>query len=129
MISWNRYGGYEVSTAGDSRFSAFNAILPDNRSIEEHYQCDIKGYDIGGKNWRKGKGNPPLDKSKDLWKEYLALWEIWSDNNPELIDELYTKIGSNGILSDRFANTMINQARALSIILNRKFNSLSQFYE
>lgn len=54
-------------------FSAFNAIMPDGRSIEQHYQCDVKGYDPGGRNWRLGKGRPPLDTSKDLWGEYLAL--------------------------------------------------------
>jgi len=35
---------YEVSTAGDSRFSALNAKLKDGRTIEEAYQLDIKGY-------------------------------------------------------------------------------------
>ena len=39
---WARYGGYEVSSKGDKRFSAFNAYLPDGRSIEQVYQCDIK---------------------------------------------------------------------------------------
>lgn len=40
-IKWMRYGGYEVSTKGDPRFSAFNALLADGRSIEQHYQCDV----------------------------------------------------------------------------------------
>jgi hypothetical protein len=35
---------YEVSTAGDSRFSALNAKLKDGRTIEEAYQLDVKGY-------------------------------------------------------------------------------------
>lgn len=43
MYTWKRYGGYEVSSHGDKRFSAFNAIMSDGRSIECHYQCDVKG--------------------------------------------------------------------------------------
>jgi alkylated DNA repair dioxygenase AlkB len=35
---------YEVSTAGDTRFSALHAVLKDGRTIEEAYQLDIKGY-------------------------------------------------------------------------------------
>lgn len=38
QYSWKRYGGYEVSTHGDKRFSAFCALMPDGRSIEMHYQ-------------------------------------------------------------------------------------------
>lgn len=71
-----RYGGYEVSSRGDSRFSALFARMPDGRSIESHYQCDVKGYSPGSNNWRLGKGKPPLDKSKDLWAEYMALWSV-----------------------------------------------------
>ena len=127
MITWSRYGGYEVSTAGDARFSAFNVFLSDGRSIEQHYQCDIKGYDPGGTNWRLGKGKPPKDTSIDLWGEYLKLWDSWAINNSKLLDELYHIIGPNGCLSDKFATTKINQAHALSIILNKRYNSLMEF--
>lgn len=60
MFKWGRYtvGGYEVSTAGDKRFSAFNAKLRDGRSIEAHYQCDVKGYDPKGTNWSIGSQLP-----------------------------------------------------------------------
>lgn len=47
---------YEVSTAGDSRFSALNAKLKDGRTIEEAYQLDIKGY-------RKYKPGEKVDAS------------------------------------------------------------------
>lgn len=118
-FTWARYGGYEVSSKGDRRFSAFNAIMPDGRSIEQHYQCDVKGYDPGGRNWRLGKGRPPLDTSKDLWGEYLALWRQWAQHNPRLIEELYDLASSHGaVLSDRFATTPVNQAHALATILN-----------
>ncbi len=116
---WSRFGGYEISTRGDARFSAFNAKLADGRSIEQHYQCDVKGYDPGGKNWRLGKGKPPLNRSKDLWPEYLALWRQWAKANLPLMRELYVAAKKhNGLLSDRFASTDVNQARALAIILN-----------
>lgn len=121
MYTWQRYRGYEVSSKGDKRFSAFNAILSDGRSIEQHYQCDVKGYDIGGTNWRLGKGKPPLNNmtKDDLWEAYLGLWLVWAINNINLIQELQTHADKhNKILSDRFASTSINQARALSCILN-----------
>jgi hypothetical protein len=118
MILWQRYGGYEVSSMGDSRFSAFNAMMPDGRSIEHHYQCDVKGYDPGGKNWRAGKGKPPL-RDVDLWVEYLWLWIKWARSHPDLIAELKEKVlQCNGVISDRFATTPVNQAHALAVILN-----------
>ena len=117
MFLWSRYRGYEVSTRGDSRFSAFTARLPDGRTIEEHYQCDVKGYDPGGRNWRAGKGKPPIVK-RDLWPEYLGLWRIWAENNPALIEDLRQRAGPEGVLRDRFASTPVNQARALAEILN-----------
>lgn len=118
---WSRYGGYECSSKGDQRFSAFFAYLPDGRSIEQHYQCDVKGYQPGGRNWRLGKGKPPLDTTKDLWAEYLALWEQWAAANPDRIAELAKRAAENGyVLSDRFATTPINQAHALATILSRR---------
>ena len=123
---WNRWTGYEVSSQGDARFSALNAYLPDGRTIEMHYQCDVKGYQPGGTNWRLGKGKPPLDSSKDLWTEYLNLWQVWALNNLMLMRELYVLVrnynvnSSDGcLLSDRFATTPVNQAHALSVILNQ----------
>ena len=112
--TWQRHGGYDVSSRGDKRFSAFYARMPDGRSIEEHYQCDVKGYAPGGRNWRLGKGKPPLDKSKDLFAEYVALWRVWAAANPELMKE----IAKHTVLSDRFATTPVNQAHALATLLN-----------
>lgn len=121
VYSWKRSAkqSYEVSSLGDKRFSAFTAKMPDGRTIEQHYQCCVKGYDPGGTNWRLGKGKPPLDTSVDLWKEYLNLWKIWVSNNPLLIKELqFLASKNNYILTDRFATTEVNQARALVTILN-----------
>ena len=114
---WSKTQGYEVSSRGDKRFSAFNAIMPDGRSLEMHYQCDVKGYDVGGTNWRLGKGKPPL-KEVDTWKAYLNLWIIWANNNMPLIYDLWQNTRETRILRDSFARTPINQAHALSRILN-----------
>lgn len=116
-FSWVRKGnGYEVSSKGDKRFSAFFAKLPDGRSIEQIYQGVIKGY---GNNWKEGKGKPPLNSNVDLWKGYLALWKLWAKHNPKLIEELRVKAAEkDGVLTDMFATTDVNQANALSVILN-----------
>jgi len=119
LYSWKRYGGYEVSSKGDKRFSAFYARLKDGRTIEEAYQLDVKGYRKYGNNAMLGKGKPPLDKSKDMLREYLKLWYKWSQENPGLIAELRQLVEpKDNVLSDMFAKTEVNQANALSIILN-----------
>lgn len=121
-FKWQRFGGYECSSKGDSRFSAFNAILKDGRSIEMHYQCDVKGYDIGGTNWRLGKGKKPL-KDIDSYAEYLKLWKEWSNDNLNLMRILYKQAVQNDcVLSDRFATSDVNQARALVDVLNELCN-------
>lgn len=120
-FSWQRKNGYECSTKGDARFSALNAMLPDGRSIEQWYQCDIKGYDIGGTDWKLGKGKPPLFEypADHLWQMYLNLWRMWAIHNSHLLIEL-TELAAekNNVLSDCFASSPINQARALATILN-----------
>ena len=124
MFSWTnerKSGGYEVSSVGDTRFSAFYAKMPDGRSIEHWFQCDIKGYDIGGRNWKLGKGKPPIFPypGDHLWQMYLSLWRLWAVHNGDLIIELagHTKT-HNHLLSDVFANSECNQAHALATILN-----------
>ncbi len=124
-FSWVRRGGYEVSSKGDTRFSAFRARLPDGRTIEEHYQCDVKGYDPGGTNWRAGKGKPPL-RQVDLWEAYLGLWRTWGVNHGSALDALAVAAsGRAGVLSDCFASTPVNQAHALSVLLNERAAALA----
>lgn len=119
-FTFNRRGGYECSSKGDKRFSALFAVMPDGRTIEQHYQCDVKGYQPGGRDWKLGKGKPPIDKNKDLWVEYLALWEQWALAHPTLMNELAAgAILKNRVLSDMFATTPVNQARALATLLNK----------
>ena len=123
VVKWSRRGkGYECSSKGDLRYSALYTKLEDGRSIEQHFQGDIKGYDPGGTNWKLGKGKPPKDKSIDLWEEYLKLWRRWADLNPHLLEELYhiTKL-TNNTLTDMFASSENNQARALAYLINEKY--------
>ena len=56
---------------------------------------------------------------------YKPLWEIWAEQNPELMNELQTK-SAGKTLTDQFANTKVSQARALSDILNSKEENLLQ---
>lgn len=120
LITWTRYGqGYECSSKGDVRFSAFNARMPDGRTIEQHYQCDVKGYQPGGRDWKLGKGKPPLRHDVNLWEAYLALWRTWASYNRPLLEELRSLAHHHGSsLRDMFATTEVNQARALATILN-----------
>jgi hypothetical protein len=116
-VRWSRHEGYEVSSKGDKRFSALNAILPEGRSIEQIYQLDCKGFDPGGTNWRLGKGKSPLNPDIDLYRAYLDLWKCWTLHNFDLICELNRlAYENNNCLRDRFASTDINQARALAEI-------------
>lgn len=118
-FTWNRYGGYEVSSRGDPRFSPFYALMPDGRSIEAHYQCDVKGHAPGSSDWMPHKGKKPLNPQIDLRDAYLALWEVWAERHPALMTELRRRANlAGGVLADRFARTPVNQAWALATILN-----------
>lgn len=125
-VHWSRKAarGYEVSSRGDARFSAFTALMPDGRTIEQWYQCDIKGYEPGGSNWRLGKGKPSLINypGDHQWLMYLSLWRLWTIRNGALITELHARVSEHdNMLTDCFASTSINQARALATILNEWF--------
>lgn len=127
-------GTYEVSTAGDKRFSALNATFAEGTIID--------GVDVSGKTIeyvyqniikKSGKGKAPAKDSilnldgKNLTKEeledfsyhkgYLPLWQEWAKQNPALISELKAK-SEDKTLTDKFARTKVSQARALTDILN-----------
>ena len=114
--------GYECSSRGDKRFSALFATMPDGRTIEQWYQCDIKGYQIGGTNWKLGKGRPPIYQftQEQLFQLYKSLWQLWALHNVQLLVDLAQIAKDNyaGCLSDTFAKTQVNQANALAHILN-----------
>lgn len=133
-ITWARTSdnGYEVSSKGDSRFSALNATFKDGTIIE--------GTNVGGKTIeyvyqhvikKSGKGKAPSPDSV-LYKEglskeaqedysytrgYLPLWQEWAKQNPELIRDLKEK-AQGKVLTDQFATTRVSQARALADIIN-----------
>ena len=126
--SWARRGGYEISSKGDKRFSAFSAKIKcfDNLTIEVLYQCTDfgKGNDPIGLDWRKGKGFPPANRKspEELYKGYKQLWTFWMAENIDLVFELAERAADAGyVLIDCFASTPVNQARALSELLNEFF--------
>ena len=151
-IGWSRYAAdgensYEVSNAGDRRFSALNARFQTGESIEEAYQFDVKKYRQhpliaeaieNGKSFEDifydkdlrpiFKGQPPLEdfsedaeKSKEILSEkYVELWDKWANENKYLMNDLQVKTGEVRLLTDKFAQSENNQARALSILLGKK---------
>ena len=122
MITWAQWDddGYEVSSRGDRRYSPLFARMPDGRTIEAHYQCDVKGFDPGGVAWMQFKGRNPAGVSRQqLWEGFLGLWRVWAAENKHLMRHLLVLAEEhNGVLTDRFAKTSINQAHALSVLLN-----------
>jgi hypothetical protein len=95
--------------------------MPDNRTIEQWYQCDIKGYDPGGIDWKLGKGKPALIpyKGDSQWQMYLGLWRVWSIHNSDLVISLFQKlVNHEDTLTDQFATSDINQAKAMATIIN-----------
>lgn len=117
-----RYGGYEVSSRGDKNFSAFYAYLPNNISIEEYYQLDVKGWRAKGLTTKEAKGKAPLiERTLEETKQiYTELWYIYCAQNPERFWHLcetlfYTK---QTVLSDMFANGPISQANSIAEVLN-----------
>jgi hypothetical protein len=137
--------GYEVSSAGDRRFSALYAQLSDGRTIEEAYQLDVKGYRnhpeiqeqlgaevkfqalFSNQKFRNiFKGQPPLTSitREQSEQQYKELWRTWANENPALMEELAENArASGGVLTDKFATTQISQARALSELLNEQLES------
>jgi hypothetical protein len=67
--------------------------------------------------WEKGK--PGRHPDRDLWEGYLNLWRLWASDHTQEMSELKFRAESKGnTLSDCFAKTSVNQARALAFILN-----------
>jgi len=115
---------YECSSKGHKEYSAIYAKI-DNRSIEEIYQLDIKGYRGIVKHWTEAKGKPPLrDISEDeLFLEYVKLWRRYFNLHPELLEKI-KKEAYGKTITDMFGITPINQARAITYILNNLYNEI-----
>lgn len=137
---WARYSSnnYEVSSAGDIRFSAKYAKFKEGTviegvdvggyTIEQVYQTLIKQGKLRKSDAKTGRPSNPklLDPTltDDASREdlsysvgYLPLWRTWSEQNPELISELREK-AKGKVLTDQFAKSRVSQARALAQILN-----------
>lgn len=110
--------GYECSSKGDKRFSAFYARINrlGNRSIEDLYQVELKGYS----SIKEGKGKPGKKFSYDKQEfGYERLWFGYLQENPHLVDELL-EITKTKELTDMFAKpNSINQADALTSIITK----------
>ena len=117
----NSLGGHEISPAGDVRYTSLAAVMPDKRSLEAWYQCDLKGYDIGGTQIALGKGLPPLVPyaEGELFQAYKNLWRIWALHNRKLLKELYTLAQRKGnLITDEHSGSSMSQAQALAEIIN-----------
>ena len=66
-----------------------------------------------------GKGKPPLRaiSRKELYLQYRDLWCVYFEENPDLLLEIM-EIAKTKILTDQFASSEINQARAIADICN-----------
>ena len=63
------------------------------------------------------KGKHETFEDFSYYEAYLPLWQEWAKQNPALISELKAK-SAGKTLTDKFARTKVNQARALTDILN-----------
>lgn len=109
---------YEVSSKGDKDYSALYAKLEDGRSIEEHYQVDVKGY----KDIASGKNRPPKDTSKNLQEEYTKLWKRYFELYPDRFEFIKEKVDSGIKLTDQFAKSnSVNQADTIMDIVKSKW--------
>ena len=120
---WNRRVNkgetyFECSSKGHKEYSAIYAEIK-NKSIEEIYQLDIKGYRGKVKHWKDAKGQPPLiDISiEEQYRQYINLWKTYLLNNKMLYINLLNNAYGKTI-TDMFGVTEINQARALCDICN-----------
>lgn len=100
MIKHGEAPYLECSTAGDSRFSAFCAMV-DGKTIEERYQA-FKVFEDGatGLHWRQAKGRKAVN-AEQAGRYYAWLWRSYINEHPELLDTLLSASG----LSDRYGQT------------------------
>lgn len=89
----------ECSSKGDKRFSAFYARLRcyGGRSIEEIYQA-AKVFEDGstGLTWKEAKGRKAVNQ-EECAALYSRLWDLYIDENPELLNVLKASSGVSDI--------------------------------
>ena len=134
-------GTYEVSTAGDKRFSALNAKFNSDKSIILHGH-ELKGLTVEQAYQLlkgSGKGKAPAEdsqigimtsnaermagrkltkaeKEEISLKAYTEIWRAWAKENPDAISDLREKAAGRK-LTDKFAKTKVTQAAALETVL------------
>ena len=118
FYTWSTKEGYNVSSIGDKKFSALYARLEDGRTIEDHYQVDIKGYPSA----REGKGKPPkMISYRDAYDRYCGLWREYMREHESDVRTLARRAEDNNFcLRDVFAKSPINQAAAIARVLNEQ---------
>jgi len=102
MIRHGKAPYLECSSRGDKRFSALYAILPDGKSIEEHYQSSKMFENPDGtREWglgiKEAKGRRAINMDY-CRREYSRLWDTYIELNPHLLEVLAVQTG----LSDAF---------------------------
>jgi hypothetical protein len=130
---------FEVSSAGDKRFSAYYAKLAKGTTV---YGKDVGGMSIENAYQKVMKGSSKkqgaaagsviqnlIDKGMDsdeaYYGAYKALWQEWVNQNPKLADELKS-LANGKELHDRYATTSNNQARALGEILDLSYSKVGK---
>ena len=120
--TWARYGGYDVTTKGDRRFSPFYCCNAAGIKIEEYYQLDVKGYRGEVENFMDAHGLPCKRNltREEQYQLFKAAYKEWADAHPDLMRELAVKAaGTNYVISDMTAkDPNLCQARALAELLN-----------
>ena len=102
MYKFSRYGGYDVSMAGDARFSPFRTVVH-GKSIHNHL-LDAEQLDY-----------------KEKFKLFEMLFEDWADEHPELIEELMERCKeTNYTISAQFDATNFSQGYVLCNIMNKR---------
>jgi hypothetical protein len=89
----------ECSSKGDKRFSAFFARLKqfNYQSIETIYQA-AKVFENGdtGLDWQAAKGRRAINQD-EVTMLYGALWDLYIEENPELLEVLKKASGLSDI--------------------------------
>lgn len=103
MIKHGEAPYLECSSKGDKRFSAFYARFSNNlgRSLEEIYQgtkCFADGST--GLTWKEAKGKKAINQ-KDCNRIYSILWDLYIQENPELLDVLKNASGLSDVFGQK----------------------------
>lgn len=114
---------YVIKKSGKGKAPAMDSILnldPVHRREDSEFLHTLPD-DLSSAIINDFTGKKPATKEQledyYYYRGYLPLWQEWAKQNPELIEELRVK-SAGKTLTDQFANTRVNQARALADILN-----------